>query len=159
MKEIILEQKNQNGDVLDTFTVKNGPAYYVMLGWIPLVGWLILLIMSIIRKQCRGIFLNRLLFVFIIALITSLFLDYDASVLVTSIAMIALDIYYVVKANYLTMAQKVSLGYEIKDGEIYNDMELRDLEEKIALTKNHFSKYYHFNIKKNPSRILLFCKI
>ncbi len=111
---------------IETRTVKPGNAWYVLTGFIPFIGGILLLVLLIMRKQFRGIFLNILL---ISVIVGPLFLILFAIMVAISeplgglfllmeiigffVFKIYLYVLFVRKANRYSLAQYLEEGYEI----------------------------------------------
>ncbi len=130
---------NKNGE---TRTVKAGNALYMLIGFIPLVGGIIFLVMTIIRKQFRGICLNELLWSLIIVLISILLpliggtisLGFAAflsliAILAAFILGIYIFIHLVLNANKYSLAQYIQEGYEIANMEQLDEVTKSWIEE------------------------------
>ncbi len=127
----------------ETRTVKAGNALYMLLGFIPVVGGIIFLVLSIIKKQFRGICLNELLWSLIIAIIAILLPLIGATIslgfaaflsLIDILAMFILAIYIFV--HLILNANKYSLAQYIKEGYEVSNMDQLDEKTKSWIEEN-----------------------
>ncbi len=113
-------------------TVKPGNAWYILLVFIPFVGSIIFLVLSIIRKQFKGIFLNEFLlgailsfaFFFVSLLVGLISLKLGAVIMmILSIGVLIFGV--VLYVDLVSNANKYSLSQYLADGyEITNENEL-----------------------------------
>ncbi len=119
------------GDILltkdgEVRTVKPGNAWYVLLVLIPFVGSIIFLVLSIVRKQFRGIFLNGFLIgliaggvIMVLSIVGGIInIKLGESLMIISwLVYIAFAIYmyihFVLNANKYSLSQYLADGYEI----------------------------------------------
>lgn len=107
---------------------KSGAAIYLLLQYIPGIGSLIVLVMMILRKQFRGIWLNQLIFVIITSAIYSIIVvgssDGSGSILLSimsvvlmflSFFLIYMNIMYILNANYYSIRQRLEEGYIVQN--------------------------------------------
>lgn len=119
---VILEKDGQQ------IEYKSGAAIYLLLQYIPIVGNLIVLVMIILRKQFRGVWLNQLIFVLVSSAIYSIIAvgssDGNGGILlsVMSIALMLLsffliymNIMYILNANYYSIRQRLEEGYTVQN--------------------------------------------
>ncbi len=113
-------------------TVKPGNAWYILLVFIPFVGSIIFLVLAIIRKQFKGIFLNEFLlgailslaFFFVSLLVGLISLKLGAVIMmILSIGVLIFGV--VLYVDLVSNANKYSLSQYLADGyEITNENEL-----------------------------------
>ncbi len=124
-------------------TVKPGNAWYILLVFIPFVGSIIFLVLAIIRKQFKGIFLNEFLlgailslaFFFVSLLVGLISLKLGAVIMmILSIGVLIFGV--VLYVDLVSNANKYSLSQYLADGyEITNENEL-GTATKIWLEEN-----------------------
>ncbi len=131
-----------------------GSAYYLLLNFIPAIGWLITITLMIIRKQFKGIFLNQFVFALIGSLIYSIILSMYAATGSTTIAAISMlfgfalmiislvmYVMYILKANLYSVKQLLEDGYTVTNGD---DMRVADFVEQAKATKKPFWQLLKF---------------
>ncbi len=107
-------------------TVKPGNAWYILLVFIPFVGTIIFLVLSIIRKQFRGIFLNEVvlgLLLFLVTMVVTMvggIISLKLGALLMALASLGimgfgifLYIHLVINANKYSLAAYLAEGYEV----------------------------------------------
>ncbi len=125
-----------------------GSAYYLLLNFIPMIGWLITLTLMIIRKQFRGILLNEFVVAIVGSLIYSILLSMYAASGSTTLAflsmlfaialmIISLVMYvmYVFKANLYSVKQRLAEGYTVTN---LDDMRVAEFVKQAEMTKKPF---------------------
>lgn len=114
---VILEKDGQQ------FEYKVGPALYLLFGFVPFIGQILVLVMEIMRKQFRGIFLNEFVVAVIITVLTivtmliSVALGSNLLISLLYFVLVAFSIYmyviYVINANALSVRQRLEEGYKV----------------------------------------------
>lgn len=106
----------KNGEQI---TYNTGLALYLLLSFIPIVGSITFLVLSIIRKQFRGIVLNQLLITIIANVILSIvyiskieFLLHIVAFGVSILFMVILA-FYVLNANTYSVKARLAEGYTV----------------------------------------------
>ncbi len=128
-----------------------GSALYLLLGFIPMVGALIVLIMTIMKRQFRGVWLNQLIvglilgILFIIGIVISAVLSSAGLVYILYIAILAcslaMTITYTINANLYSVKQRLEEGYTVKN---LNDPQVAEFVEKARNTKLPFFQITRF---------------
>ncbi len=131
-----------------------GSAYYLLLNFIPAIGWLITITLMIIRKQFKGIFLNQFVVALIGSLIYSVILSMYSATGSTTIAAISMlfgfalmiislvmYVMYILKANLYSVKQLLEDGYTVTNGD---DMRVADFVEQAKATKKPFWQLLKF---------------
>ncbi len=135
--------------------VSAGNAWYVLTGFIPFIGGILLLVLLIVKKQFKGVFLNMLI---ISAIATTIYLFSSVIFFAISeflgvlflllgiVAFFALAIYlyvlFVRKANRYALAQYLEDGYEIIN------MDQLDEEAKVWVEESKDIKREKFLLLK-----------
>lgn len=107
-------QKNDH-----TVTYKADYALYLLLAYIPIIGWLILIFMTLTRHHFKGIVLNQIvLYLISLTITTVLYLNNLPSLLnLWNIISFGLFVYiyitYALKANQFAVKQRLHEGYKI----------------------------------------------
>lgn len=103
---------------------KTGTALYILLTYIPLIGWFIMLFLTIVRKQFKGIILNQLLlsviFSFVLSLVRLVFgagTIFGIASSVLSIFVLIVFVIYVLNANYYSIKARLDEGYTVVNGD------------------------------------------
>lgn len=103
---------------------KTGTALYILLTYIPLIGWFIMLFLTIVRKQFKGIILNQLLlsviFSFVLSLVRLVFgagAIFGIASSVLSIFVLIVFVIYVLNANYYSIKARLDEGYTVVNGD------------------------------------------
>ncbi len=112
----------------ETRTVKASTAWYVLLMFIPFVGSIALLVMSIVKKQFKGVILNGFLIGLVIFALTMLltivggFISIALGgllVLICALGSMVFSIYFyvhmIINANKYSLAQYIQEGYEVSN--------------------------------------------
>ncbi len=107
-------------------TIKPGNAWYILLVFIPVVGSIIFLVLSIIKKQFRGIFLNEVLLGILLFLATMVLsivggiISLKLGALLMTLASLAsmgfgifLYVHLVINSNRYSLSQYLAEGYEV----------------------------------------------
>lgn len=100
-------------------TYKAGNAYYLLLAYIPVIGWLILLYMTYKHNQFKGIILNQLVISLIVYAVSVVFYINQIQSLLNLWNMISwffiiyIYLMYIFKANHYAVKQKLIEGYKI----------------------------------------------
>lgn len=131
-----------------------GSAYYLLLNFIPAIGWLITITLMIIRKQFKGIFLNQFVFALIGSLIYSIILSMYSATGSTTIAAISMlfgfalmiislvmYVMYILKANLYSVKQLLEDGYTVTNGD---DIRIAEFVEQAKATKKPFWQILKF---------------
>ncbi len=131
-----------------------GSAYYLLLSFIPVIGWFITITLMIIRKQFKGIFLNQFVVAFIVSLIYSIIFSMYTATGSTAIAAIyilfgfaaivfslVMYVMYVLKANLYSIKQLLEDGYTVTNGD---DMNVAEFVEQAKATKKPFWQILKF---------------
>lgn len=141
-REMMFIKLEKEGKVVE---YKIGPAKYIILELIPIVGYLIVLVISIQVKQFRGYYLNKMLLGLVIGPLFIILMSagfdtgnkilYLIGMMVEVIFTIAIVWNYVHNANYYSIKQRLSEGYTV-----LNDDEEQVVKavEKAKETKLHF---------------------
>lgn len=129
---VILEKDGEQ------FSYGVGNAMYLLISFVPLFGTLITLIMSIVKKQFRGIFLNMFIYSFAFSLMVYAFKAADILDQAKPIVIIVyLTIYYyffimyVLNANSYSIKQRLSEGFTVVNGD---DQQVKAAVEKAEST-------------------------
>lgn len=117
---------HKNGE---TLTYAAGPALYILVTLIPMIGGLLYIIMSILRRQFKGMVLNSwvLQLLLILTLVGCIILGSLMNQLSTILGMtmvvfgylvylvasIYLLVYYMRFSNYLSVKARIADGYEV----------------------------------------------
>ncbi len=108
--------------------VKAAPTWYALLSFIPFVGGIAVLVLSIVKKQFRGIVLNGFLIGLVLSILT-LFLTLLGGIisqnvagiiaLIIALGAMAFGIYFyvhiIINANRYSLAQYLEDGYNIEN--------------------------------------------
>lgn len=127
---------------------KNKPAFYMLWGLIPFVGWIIYLVIAIRRQQFRGIWLNNFFLGLIYSLVYSIINAMGYGIInyiiitILSLAWIVFGfvilIDYVKNANYYSIKQRLEEGYEVINLE---DPKVQQAVEKSRSLKIRFWQF------------------
>lgn len=110
--KVILEKDGQQ------VSYKAGSALYMLLSFIPF-GGIITLVLNIVYKQFRGIWLNQLIVTLItlVLVIVAAVIGSDALIVIAYILMLVSLIYlyvmYVFNANHYSVKQRLEEGYTV----------------------------------------------
>lgn len=140
---VILEKDNHQ------VKYKSGAAIYLLLQYVPIIGNFAVLVMLILRKQFRGVWLNQLIYVIISSVIYSTVVvgssDGNGSALLSvmsivlmllSFFLIYINIMYILNANYYSIRQRLEEGYTVQN--------MEDPQVALAVTKANSLKPKRF---------------
>ncbi len=149
--QLLLEKDNSQKKVFV------GKSYLLLIGLIPLIGEIIFLILTISKKQFKGVFLTSYALKIIIAIIftaiqLSVMMITNESIsltfiyvmlaigLVADVVKIILIIYYCFNANYLSLNQYLDDGYIICE----NNQETKKTKQFIAKSKEIKKPWFQY---------------
>lgn len=129
-----------------TLSYKTGNAFYLLLSFIPVVGSIVVLVLTIMRKQFRGILLNQFIIglISILVLFLSIFTGSEGIIsfvyILLLVFMLVVYVNYVVNANYYSIKQRLEEGYTVVNAD--------DAEVQAAIAKANNVKFPFWQITK-----------
>ncbi len=131
----------------ETKEVKTGYSLYLLWGLMPWFGSIILLVLTILRKQFKGILLNQfvvylmILAIMIAGLVLFSLIGFepgDTILMASSIFFLSLSVYfsvyYILNANCLSLKQYLENGYVVKDDQ--GDQDDQEIQKFVEQAKN-----------------------
>ncbi len=129
-------------------TVIAGPSLYLLLFFVPYIGNVALLILTIIKKEFKGVFLNKLIlviietFLMIVMVLFSIalgsFLLMIISIVLCLLFNIYIDVVLIKNANKYFLAQYLYEGYEIENEDFLSDKTKLWIDENKNIKRNYF---------------------
>lgn len=138
---VILEKDGQ------TLEYKAGAALYLLLNFVPLVGFIITLVMMIMKKQFKGIFLNQLVVGLILTLLLFVSFFTGSDLLISIVYFIVLGfsafmtVMYIINANYYSIKQRLEDGYTVTNE---NELEVQEAVTRAQSIKKPFWQLIKF---------------
>lgn len=132
---VVLEKDGQK------FDYKAGSAIYLLFGIIPVIGGIVGLVLAIINKQFRGVYLNMFLvgLIMMVGMILVVLTGSQTLVTIFYILYMAFSYYmiimYVLHANEYSVKQRLAEGYVVTN---INEAEVQAFVEKAQNTKSQF---------------------
>lgn len=124
---------------------KAGNAMYLLFNLVPIIGNLTVFILMIVKKQFRGIFLNKLIIGICISIVATIcvLLNVNNTLLMVISSLIGIYVLYtyVMNANYYSIKQRLAEGFVVVND---NDPEVKLAVEKANEVKTPFWQLTRF---------------
>lgn len=137
---IVLEKDGQS------VSYKMGEAYYILFGIIPFIGSLILIFLTISRKQFKGVWLNSFLISLILGLFTTIAYASGSAAVSTIVSLVITVIYTIVYIIYIFNANTYSVKARLAEG--YRVTSVIDNQTQVFLDKVERTKFPIYQIVK-----------